>query len=171
MSLVTPDAGLLFWMVIIFGIVFFILAKFGFPVITKMVNERTESIDKSLAMAEEARKELADLYKEHAELLLQAKKEQARIMDDAAKMKASIIEQAKVQAQEEADKILEQARVEIAAEKENALQDIRKEVAMLSMNVSEKILRTDFASEEVQKRYVDKVMEELNSKRDSMVNN
>ena len=56
MSLVTPDAGLLFWMVIIFGIVFFILAKFGFPVITKMVNERTESIDKSLAMAEEARK-------------------------------------------------------------------------------------------------------------------
>lgn len=171
MSLVTPDAGLLFWMVIIFGIVFFILAKFGFPVITKMVNERTASIDKSLAMAEEARKELADLNKEHTELLLQAKKEQARIMDDAAKMKASIIEQAKVQAQEEADKILEQARVEIAAEKENALQDIRKEVAMLSMNVSEKILRTDFASEEVQKRYVDKVMEELNSKRDSMVNN
>ena len=171
MSLVTPDAGLLFWMVIIFGIVFFILAKFGFPVITKMVNERTASIDKSLAMAEEARKELADLNKEHADLLLQAKKEQARIMDDAAKMKASIIEQAKVQAQEEADKILEQARVEIAAEKENALQDIRKEVAMLSMNVSEKILRTDFASEEVQKRYVDKVMEELNSKRDSMVNN
>lgn len=171
MSLVTPDAGLLFWMVIIFGIVFFILAKFGFPVITKMVNERTASIDKSLAMAEEARKELADLNKEHVELLLQAKKEQARIMDDAAKMKASIIEQAKVQAQEEADKILEQARVEIAAEKENALQDIRKEVAMLSMNVSEKILRTDFASEEVQKRYVDKVMEELNSKRDSMVNN
>lgn len=87
------------------------------------------------------------------------------------KMKVSIIEQAKVQAQEEADKILEQARVEIAAEKENALQDIRKEVAMLSMNVSEKILRTDFASEEVQKRYVEKVMEELNSKRDSMVNN
>ena len=171
MSLVTPDAGLIFWMVIIFGIVFFILAKFGFPVITKMVNERTASIDKSLAMAEEARKELADQNKEHAELLLQAKKEQARIMDDAAKMKASIIEQAKVQAQEEADKILEQARVEIAAEKENALQDIRKEVAMLSMNVSEKILRTDFASEEVQKRYVDKVMEELNSKRDSMVNN
>ena len=55
-------------MVIIFGIVFFILAKFGFPVITKMVNERTESIDKSLAMAEEARGELANLNKEQAEL-------------------------------------------------------------------------------------------------------
>ena len=160
MSLVTPDTGLLFWMVIIFGIVFFILAKFGFPVITKMVNERTESINKSLAMAEEARGELANLNKEQAELLLQAKKERARIMDDAAKMKASIIEQAKAQ-----------ARLEITAEKESALQDIRKEVAMLSMNVSEKILRSDFASEDVQKRYVDKVMEELNNRKDSIVKN
>lgn len=158
-------------MVIIFGIVFFILAKFGFPVITKMVNERTESINKSLAMAEEARGELANLNKEQAELLLQAKKERARIMDDAAKMKASIIEQAKAQAQEEASKVLEQARLEITAEKESALQDIRKEVAMLSMNVSEKILRSDFASEDVQKRYVDKVMEELNNRKDSIVKN
>ena len=92
MSLVTPDTGLLFWMVIIFGIVFFILAKFGFPVITKMVNERTESINKSLAMAEEARGELANLNKEQAELLLQAKKERDRIMDDAeAKMKLVFI--------------------------------------------------------------------------------
>ena len=108
---------------------------------------------------------------EQAELLLQAKKERARIMDDAAKMKASIIEQAKAQAQEEASKVLEQARLEITAEKESALQDIRKEVAMLSMNVSEKILRADFASEDVQKRYVDKVMEELNNRKDSIVKN
>ena len=156
MSFVTPDSGLLIWMTIIFGIVFFILAKYGFPVITKMVRERTETINKSLKMAEEARK---------------AKKEQAKVIEDATKMKLSIIEQAKVQAQEEAAKILERARLEISAEKESALQDIRKEVAMLSMNVSEKILRSDFTSEEVQKRYVDKVMEELNNRKDSIVKN
>ena len=171
MSFVTPDSGLLIWMTIIFGIVFFILAKYGFPVITKLVRERTETINKSLKMAEEARKELADLNKEQNELILQAKKEQAKVIEDATKMKLSIIEQAKVQAQEEADKILERARLEISAEKESALQDIRKEVAMLSMNVSEKILRSDFTSEEVQKRYVDKVMEELNNRKDSIVKN
>ena len=38
MSLLTPDSGLLFWMVIVFGIVFVILAKYGFPVITRMVD-------------------------------------------------------------------------------------------------------------------------------------
>ena len=100
MSLVTPDSGLLFWMVIIFGVVFFILAKFGFPVITDMVRKRTESISQSLKLADEARAELAELNKEQSELLLQAKKEQARVLEDAAKIKASIIEQAKVQAQQ-----------------------------------------------------------------------
>ena len=105
MSLVTPDSGLLFWMVIIFGVVFFILAKFGFPVITDMVRKRTESISQSLKLADEARAELAELNKEQSELLLQAKKEQARVLEDAAKIKASIIEQAKVQAQQEAEKV------------------------------------------------------------------
>ena len=168
MSLVTPDSGLLFWMVIIFGVVFFILAKFGFPVITDMVRKRTESISQSLKLADEARAELAELNKEQ---LLQAKKEQARVLEDAAKVKASIIEQAKVQAQQEAEKVLAQARTEIAAEKESALRDIRKEVALLSMNITEKVLRTEFGSEEVRKQYVDKVMQELAGQKDSFMKN
>lgn len=171
MSLVTPDSGLLFWMVIIFGVVFFILAKFGFPVITGMVRKRTESISQSLKMAEEARAELAELNKEQSELLLQARKEQARILEDAAKVKTSIIEQAKAQAREEAAKVLEQARTEIAAEKESALRDIRKEVALLSMNVTEKILRSKFDSDEVRSQYVDKVMDELAAQKDSIMKN
>ena len=48
MSLITPDFGLLFWMTLIFGIVFFILAKFGFPVLTDMVRKRQERIEKSI---------------------------------------------------------------------------------------------------------------------------
>ena len=167
MSLVTPDSGLLFWMVIIFGVVFFILAKFGFPVITDMVRKRTESISQSLKLADEARAELAELNKEQSELLLQAKKEQARVLEDAAKVKASIIEQAK----QEAEKVLAQARTEIAAEKESALRDIRKEVALLSMNITEKVLRTEFGTEEVRKQYVDKVMQELAGQKDSFMKN
>ena len=102
---------------------------------------------------------------------MQAKKEQARILEDAAKVKASIIEQAKVQAQQEAEKVLAQARTEIAAEKESALRDIRKEVALLSMNITEKVLRTEFGSEEVRKQYVDKVMQELAGQKDSFMKN
>ncbi len=171
MSLVTPDTGLLFWMVVIFGLVFFILAKFGFPVITGMLTKRNESISESLRMAEEARNELAELNKEQSELLLQAKKEQAKILDDATRMKEAIISQARVQAQNEAAKVLAQARTEIAAEKESALRDIRKEIAMLSMNITEKILRSDFSSEAAQKQYMDKIMSELGSQKDSIMKN
>ncbi len=171
MSLVTPDTGLLFWMVIIFGVVFLILAKFGFPVITEMIRKRTESISQSLKMAEEARNELTELSKEQSELLLQAKKEQSRILEDAEKIKASIIEQAKSQAQEEADKVLAKARTEIAAEKESALSDIRKDVAVLSMNITEKILRSEFGSEAVRNDYIDRIMKEFSDKKLQDINN
>ena len=66
MSLITPDFGLIFWMVIIFGAVFFILAKFGFPVITRMVEKRNDHIAGSLRAAEEAQKKLAGLAEEQA---------------------------------------------------------------------------------------------------------
>ena len=66
MSLITPDFGLIFWMVIIFGAVFFILAKFGFPVITRMVEKRNDHIAGSLKAAEEAQKKLAGLAEEQA---------------------------------------------------------------------------------------------------------
>lgn len=69
MSLITPDFGLLFWMTLIFAIVFFILAKFGFPMITGMVKKRSESIEKSLKEAEAARNEVKKLAREQKKLI------------------------------------------------------------------------------------------------------
>ena len=63
MSLITPDFGLLFWMAIVFIVVLGILWKWGFPAIIKMVNERKEYIDESLAKAEEANLRLANIQK------------------------------------------------------------------------------------------------------------
>ena len=61
MSLLLPDSGLLFWMTIVFLVVFFILWRWGFPSIIKMVNERKNYIDESLAKAEEANLRLANI--------------------------------------------------------------------------------------------------------------
>ena len=59
MSLLLPDSGLLFWMFLSFGIVFVILAKYGFPVIIKMVEGRKTYIDQSLEVAREANAQLS----------------------------------------------------------------------------------------------------------------
>ena len=58
MSLVTPDFGLIVWMTLIFGIVFLVLAKWGFPMITSSVRERAEKINASIKAAKEAEESL-----------------------------------------------------------------------------------------------------------------
>ena len=65
MSLLTPDIGLIFWMLIAFGVVFFVLVKFGWPIITQMVDERKKYIDDSLESARQANEKLAKIQEEY----------------------------------------------------------------------------------------------------------
>ena len=72
MNLVTPDSGLIFWMTLIFAIVFVILAKFGFPVITGMVDKRQEKIEGSLRDAQKAREEVEHLQQLRDQMIAEA---------------------------------------------------------------------------------------------------
>lgn len=160
MSLVTPEFGLLFWMVVIFGIVFFLLAKFGFPVITDMVDERSAKIAQSLKDADEIEARMAAWKEEQARMMEDVRRQQNAILKEAAETRARIVAEAKAEARDEAGKILAQARTEIAAEKESALRDVRKEVAMLSVEVAEKILRHELSEEGNQRAFIDHLVDE-----------
>ena len=160
MNLITPDAGLLFWMVVIFGLLFFLLWKFGFPIITSMVEKRNTTIEKSLKDAHEIEARMGQMVEEHARMLEEARKEQAQILRDATDTRNKILAQAKDDAREEAAKILAEARTEIEAEKEAALRDVRKEVAVLSVSIAEKILRKELADDGAQREYIDRMVEE-----------
>lgn len=61
MGLLLPESGLLFWMLLSFGVVFAVLAKYGFPVITRMVEERRAYVEQSLQAAQEANDQLAQV--------------------------------------------------------------------------------------------------------------
>lgn len=160
MSLITPDFGLIFWMVVIFGVVFFILARFGFPVITGMVDKRNAYIQDSLKSAKEAQEKLAALAEEQAAMIDQARVEQERIIKEAAAVRDSMIEQAKAQAADEAAKMIEHARTEIAAERESAIRDIRAQVASISIEVAEKIVRKELSSSDAQLSLLDRMVDE-----------
>ena len=160
MSLVTPEFGLLFWMVVIFGIVFFLLAKFGFPIITDMVDERSAKIAKSLKDADEIEARMAAWKVEQAQMLEDARKQQAVILKEATETKARIVADAKAQAKVEADKLLAEAKTQIAAEKESALRDVRKEIALLSVQVAEKVLRNELSDDGSQRALIDKLVDE-----------
>ena len=109
MSLLLPDSGLLFWMTIVFLVVFFILWRWGFPSIIKMVNERKNYIDESLAKAEEANLRLANIQKQGEELLMEAREKQAQILREASQTRDTIVEQAQEKAHEESARILSEA--------------------------------------------------------------
>lgn len=163
MSLITPDFGLLFWMTLIFAILFFVLAKFGFPAITGMVEKRSERINESIGKAREAEQRLEQLGQEQVRMIEETRAEQARILKEASQARDSLLAQARQQAQDDASKILEQARTQIAAEKESALRDIRAQVANLSVDVAEKILRNRLSDEQAQMDLITRMVDELSN--------
>ncbi|MDR1003552.1 MAG: F0F1 ATP synthase subunit B [Prevotellaceae bacterium] len=160
MSLLLPDFGLLFWMVLAFGVVFVILAKYGFPVITKMVEGRKAYIDQSLEVAKEANAQLARLKQEGDELITNARKEQGRILKEATQERDKMILQAQQQAQAAAQKELDDVKERIRQEKEEAIRSLRREVSTLSVDIAEKIIRKNLNDERQQMDTIDQMLDE-----------
>ncbi len=161
MSLLIPDSGLLFWMLVVFGIVFFVLAKYGWPIITRMIDERKQYIDDSLAAAQAANEKLAHIQEESALLLKQAREEQARILAEAVDMRNRMVDQAKAEATAEGQKILEETKRQIEIEKEDAFRDIRRQVGLLSVEIAEKVLRKTLNNDKEQMEMIDRMLDEI----------
>lgn len=161
MDLMLPDFGLLFWMTVVFLIVFLILWKWGFPVITKAVNSRKEYIDESLRKAHEANLKLANIQKESESILQNAREKQTLIIKEANATRDAIVEKAQVSAREEGAKIIADAKVEIQAEKQKAIRDIRSQVAELSIQIAEKIIQEKLSSDKEQMDLIDKLLDEV----------
>ncbi len=160
MNLLLPVSGLVFWMTIIFAIVFFILAKFGFPIITGMVDKRTKRIDEAIAAARKAEESLAGVVQEQERLLAEAQAEHTRILQDAASQRDSMLAKAQEEARAEAVKIMDEARKRILEEKEAALRDVRREVAEISIAIAEQVVRKELSTDKGQMELIDKLTDE-----------
>lgn len=158
--LLQPEAGLLFWMLLSFGIVFAVLAKFGFPIITKMVEDRNAYIEKSLDAAKEANKQLAHIKEQSEAILASAREEQVKILKDAESTRTRIINESKELARAEGLKELEELRKQMKREKEDAIKDIRRQVANLSVDIAEKIIRNNLSSNAEQMAMIDRLIDE-----------
>jgi F-type H+-transporting ATPase subunit b len=164
MSLITPDFGLFFWMTVVFLVVLFILWKYGFPVIVKMVDERKAFIDESLRKAHEANERLANIQKEGESILQEAREKQAQILKEAAETRDAIVEKAQDKARQEGARLLDDARAAIEQEKKAAIADIRKQVATLSVEIAEKVLKQNLKDDKAQMDLIERMLDEVSSK-------
>jgi len=162
MELITPSIGLLFWMLVGFGILFFILAKFAWPVVMKSINSREEKIESQLAEAERVRNDMKNLKSEHQALLVQAKEERDQILSDARKIREKLYEETKEKANHEAQAIIEEAKNAIHFEKMKAMTDIKNEIANMSIEIAEKILRQELSEKDKQEELVNNLMKDIN---------
>ncbi len=161
MELVTPDAGLLFWMLLSFTLVLIVLKKFAWKPILNSLKEREESIAEALHAAEKAREEMEKLKADNEAIIRKARAEREKILQEAREIKIKIVEQAKEEASQEAQKMIELARVNIRNEEAKALEQIKAQVADLSIRIAEKILREKLGDSTEQQKLVEKYLNDL----------
>ena len=160
MSLLLPDAGLLFWMLLAFSVVFFVLYKYGFPIITSMIEARKQYIDDALKGAKEANEKIADIERQCNSLLEEARQRQVEILREATAAREQIIKEAHEKADAEGVKIVTAAKQEIERQREDAMNAVREEAAKVAVAVAEKILRRELAGEQRQQEYIEKLVDE-----------
>jgi F-type H+-transporting ATPase subunit b len=144
-------------------VVFFLLWKFGFPVITGMVKERQAFIDESLKKAHEANERLANIQKEGESILQEAREKQAQMLKEAAATRDAIVEQAQTKARSEGARLLEEAKATIEQEKKAAIADIRQQVATLSVQIAEKVLKQNLKDDKAQMDLIDRMLNDVSA--------
>jgi F-type H+-transporting ATPase subunit b len=162
MELVKPAFGLIFWMCISFGIILFILKKFAWAPILKMLNERETSIQNALDSAEKAKEEMKSLQSNNERILADARNERDQMLKDAREIREKMISEAKGIANKEGERLLQSARENIQNEKMAAITELKNQVAVLSIEIAEKILKTELSSDEKQKSLVKNLLQDVN---------
>jgi F-type H+-transporting ATPase subunit b len=132
--------GLMIWTIVFFAIVYFVLRRYAFGAIQRMLDERRERIARSLEEADHARQEARNLLEEHRKLVSQARGEAEEILAEARKTRDSMEQRMREETEQERQRRLEETRREIAAETARALEQIRSEVADLTLEAASRVV-------------------------------
>jgi F-type H+-transporting ATPase subunit b len=131
--------GLMIWTLVFFFITFWVLKRYAFGPIQKMIDERRERIKQALEEADRARGESRRLLEEHRKLIAEARGDAERILAEARRVSESQRERVREELEEDRQRRLEETRRQIQAETQRALEQIRSEVAELSLIAAEKV--------------------------------
>jgi F-type H+-transporting ATPase subunit b len=154
MDLIIPGSGLIIWQALGFIILLIILSKFAWKPILNALDEREGAIENSLKSAEIARQEMANLVAENEKLLLEARIERDEILKKANEYASQIMEKSRVEAAQVGDKMIADAKAVIENEKMAALTDIKIQVAEMSLEIAEKLMRTNLSAKAEQQALV-----------------
>ncbi len=157
-SLLNPSPGLIFWQLVVFGLLVFILWKFAWKGILSALKEREGDIEGALRMAEETRAEMAKLKSDNDKLVAEAKRERDQIIKEAKEAADKMVAEARDRAVEQGNKIMEDAREVMTQERVKMMSQIKKDVASLSIEIAEKVIRKELADKATQQLFVSELV-------------
>jgi F-type H+-transporting ATPase subunit b len=161
MDLIIPSSGLIFWQLIGFLALLFLLIKFAWKPMLATLAEREASIDDALKAAEQARNEMANLKAENEKLLQEARLERDVILKKAQDASVKMIEDAKSESAKQGAQLIEAAKAVIETEKKAALTEVKNQVALLTLEVTEKLLRKKLSDDKAKVELVDQFIKDL----------
>ena len=161
MDLIIPSGGLIFWQLLGFLALLFILIKFAWKPMLASLAERESSIEEALQSAEKARNEMSNLKSENEKLLQEARIERDVILKKAHEASVKMIEDAKSEASKQGAQLIANAKAVIETEKKAALSEVKNQVALLTLEVTEKLLRKQLADDKAQAALVDQFIKDL----------
>jgi F-type H+-transporting ATPase subunit b len=138
--LISVTPGLMIWTIVCFLITLYVLKRFAFGPIQKMIDERRDQIRQSIEAADAARDESRKLLEEHKQLIAQARGEAEAILTEARRTGESMEQRMREETEADRQRRIEETRKEIAAETARALEQIRSEVAELTLEAASRVV-------------------------------
>lgn len=161
MDLVSPGIGLIFWTSFVFIILLVLLRIFAWKPILTMVNKRNDSIENALKQAEIAREDMKKLQTDHELMMEQAKKERDKIFAEAREMKEQLMQKAKDETDKMVAKMKTDAKAEIEGQKQAAINELKQQVAEISIDIAEKILKSELEDKKKQEVMVNQLLKDV----------
>lgn len=162
MDIIIPNTTEMWVNIVAFLVLFFVLGKFAFPPVTKMLDERAEKIRESLEKAEDTRVEAERLLEEYKAQMAAARAEAAQVIEQGRKVAESMRAEILAKAREEAEAEKAKAVAAITAEKESAMAEIKGEVADLAVAVAGKVIGSSLSKAD-HEALIDKFLAEVGS--------
>ena len=134
------DWKLLIAQIINFGIVLFVLWKFAFKPLSKMMEKRSQEIEKSLVDAKKIEENLEQSKLDKDEVLTEARKEAQAMIVRAQEQGKKQGEEMVANAKLEVGNVIAGAKEQIAQEKEKMIREVREEVVKLTIETTKKVL-------------------------------
>lgn len=158
--LIEVSTGLMIWTLICFGITFFVLRKYAFGPVQKLIDERRKRIRDALDEADNARAEARRLLEEHRQLMSQARGQSEEILAEARRVAESQAARMREELESDRQRRIEETTRQIASETARALEQIRKEVGELTVIATEKVTGKVLDDAD-QRRLIDEAIREL----------